>query len=432
MSVNGLLMKLVCVLGCLLSILAPVSGTQVLHLTDSNFQEMVLKSNELFLVEFYAPWCGHCKKLEPEWKRAAQMLDDSGSKVKLVAIDCTTNPKIANKYAIQGFPTIKYFGKNKKRPVDYSGPRESQGIVDLVTQWESSVKTSSSSSSSQKKQSGDSKQKDSSSSKSNVPDVLHLTDANFQKEVLESNDLFIVEFYAPWCGHCKKLEPEYKKAGKSLKNKQSRVKLVAVDCTTNPKISQKYGIQGYPTLKYFGPNKKKPTPYEGAREAIALVEAALRFETTYGPSPEVVELVDENAFHKCAESGKLCLLVILPDILDSGAKGRNDQLRLIKKIAKENKENPAFRYAWSYAGAQPHIEQAFDLGGSGYPAIAAISSKKKMYAKYIRAFDLKALSQFLNGLISGKTSVLPFNELPQTLTVAPWDGKDGKMPSEEL
>jgi protein disulfide-isomerase A6 len=57
-------------------------------------------------------------------------------------------------------------------------------------------------------------------------DVVKLTSSNFQKEVVESSDLYMVEFYAPWCGHCKKLAPEYEKAAKALKGV---VKLGGVD-----------------------------------------------------------------------------------------------------------------------------------------------------------------------------------------------------------
>lgn len=50
------------------------SSDDVVELTASNFRSKVLDSDELWVVEFYAPWCGHCKSLAPEWKKAATQL----------------------------------------------------------------------------------------------------------------------------------------------------------------------------------------------------------------------------------------------------------------------------------------------------------------------------------------------------------------------
>lgn len=52
---------------------------------------------------------------------------------------------------------------------------------------------------------------------SSSDDVIQLTGTDFDRKVISSNELWIVEFYAPWCGHCKNLAPEWKKAAKALK-----------------------------------------------------------------------------------------------------------------------------------------------------------------------------------------------------------------------
>ena len=69
----------------------------VIELTDSNFKETVLDSNDMWLVEFYAPWCGHCQRLAPEWARAATELK---GKVKLGALDATVHTIMSNKYNV--------------------------------------------------------------------------------------------------------------------------------------------------------------------------------------------------------------------------------------------------------------------------------------------------------------------------------------------
>ena len=79
-------------------------------------------------------------------------------------------------------------------------------------------------------------------------DVVSATEKSFSAEVLKHKGIVIVEFYAPWCGHCKSLEPEYEKAASVLKGV---VKVVAVDATSEEGLAQKYGISG--TIFSFKP-----------------------------------------------------------------------------------------------------------------------------------------------------------------------------------
>ncbi|KAI8333691.1 thioredoxin-like protein [Chlamydoabsidia padenii] len=96
-------------------------------------------------------------------------------------------------------------------------------------------------------------------------DVLTLTDKTFNTEVLDK-DLMLVEFYAPWCGHCKALAPEYEKAATDLKG---TIPLAKVDCTVNQAICQEHNVQGYPTLKVF--RQGESSEYNGARKHEGIV-----------------------------------------------------------------------------------------------------------------------------------------------------------------
>ena len=77
--------------------------------------------------------------------------------------------------------------------------------------------------------------------------VLVLTEKNYDLAVAEF-DYLLVYFYAPWCGHCKALGPEFVKAGQMLKEKDSTIKLGKVDGTEETELMDKHGVDGYPKL----------------------------------------------------------------------------------------------------------------------------------------------------------------------------------------
>lgn len=98
-------------------------------LTNDNFEEELAK-HEGLLVEFYAPWCGHCKKLAPEFSAAAEVLAKNDPPMFLGKVDATVEKDLGEKYGVQGFPTLIYF-KNGER-VDYNGGRTKDTIVEWV------------------------------------------------------------------------------------------------------------------------------------------------------------------------------------------------------------------------------------------------------------------------------------------------------------
>jgi protein disulfide-isomerase A1 len=97
---------------------------------DADNFDAFLASQEYTLVEFYAPWCGHCKSLAPEWAAAAAKTKKLNPPVLLAKVDADKHRELAERFNVEGYPTIKIFKGGKAE--EYEGPRETKGIVSFV------------------------------------------------------------------------------------------------------------------------------------------------------------------------------------------------------------------------------------------------------------------------------------------------------------
>jgi len=222
-------------------------GSNVVDITPENFDSVLDGSKHVF-VEFFAPWCGHCKSLAPAYEQVGDAFARE-SNVVIAKVDADAHKELGSKFGVTGFPTLKFFPKGSTEPKEYNGGREASDIVDYVNKEAGSrariVKAPSA--------------------------VTVLSPANFDSVVGDKNKDVFVEFYAPWCGHCKSLAPTWEKLATSFKH-EANVEIANLDADKHKDLATKYGVSGFPTLLFFSKtNKATGDRYNGGRDLKDLV-----------------------------------------------------------------------------------------------------------------------------------------------------------------
>ncbi|XP_047342218.1 probable protein disulfide-isomerase A6 [Impatiens glandulifera] len=229
-----------------LFLISSTFADDVVILTEENFEKEVGQDRGA-LVEFYAPWCGHCKKLAPEYEKLGASFKKSKS-VLIGKVDCDEHKSVCSKYGVSGYPTIQWFPKGSLEPKKYEGARTAETLVEFVnTEGGTNVKIAA------------------------IPsNVVVLTSETFDEIVLNEKKDVLVEFYAPWCGHCKSLAPIYEKVASVFKLEEDVV-IANLDADNHKDLAEKYGVSGYPTLKFFPKGNKGGEDYDGGRDLADFV-----------------------------------------------------------------------------------------------------------------------------------------------------------------
>eukprot|EP01091_Cochliopodium_minus_P009187 TRINITY_DN219_c0_g1_i1.p1 TRINITY_DN219_c0_g1~~TRINITY_DN219_c0_g1_i1.p1 ORF type:complete len:406 (-),score=156.20 TRINITY_DN219_c0_g1_i1:29-1246(-) len=361
---------------------------KVVILTKENFAKEILFTAESSVVEFYAPWCGHCKSLAPEYKKAANNLDGI---VKIAAIDCDQEKELCGAFGIKGFPTIKHFpselGKKEgnpwKEPTDYQGPRSAGAIVKFAL----------------------------SNLKSFVVKVKAESELESRKEpiaLLFTEKKTTSDLYKGLSCHFKgRLDlAEINSSQKDLVNKFNVKKFPTLivyggSAGTEGKFFE--GKIGYRSLqKFLTPFAKAP---QQPQQPPSSSESPS--EPPPPPNPKILHNVNsEEEFNTvCLSKKGLCVVAFM----DSYEKERHQELlKQLEAVVEKQYKN--FHIIWIEGPPQEALYNAFKLGG-GFPALAVYAPHKKRVVPYLGSFSEESISEFLDTVLRGASSY-PVDSLP--------------------
>ncbi|AOW02760.1 thioredoxin-like protein [Yarrowia lipolytica] len=240
--------------------LATAAMASLIDLTDKTFEKSVLNADHPTLVKFYAPWCGHCKKMGPDYDQLASVYAHTDD-VEIARYNGDENRKFSKKYGIQGFPTLKWFPGKGADPVDYESGRDFDSLVQFV-QSKSGVKAKT-------------------APKSEGAKLIKTVDDQSFADLFKNDKKYaLVAFTAKWCGYCKQLAPEYEKVAAVFS--RDPVSIGQVDCTEpepSHDLLEKYDIKSYPTLLWFEEGSTEPVKFEGGDRSVEGLVAFINDKT---------------------------------------------------------------------------------------------------------------------------------------------------------
>eukprot|EP01117_Protostelium_nocturnum_P020422 TRINITY_DN9175_c0_g1_i1.p1 TRINITY_DN9175_c0_g1~~TRINITY_DN9175_c0_g1_i1.p1 ORF type:complete len:440 (+),score=149.72 TRINITY_DN9175_c0_g1_i1:75-1322(+) len=384
-------------------------SSPVKELTSKNFAKEVINTEHVTVVEFYAPWCGHCKNLAPEYERLATK---NKGIFKVAAINCDDEKSLCGQYDIKGFPTIKIFpsetvksGKQSvKKPSDYNGQRTASAIANAVL--------------------------------SKVPSfVKTVTDQSLDGFIAESGSKALL------FTDKEKTAPLYKSLSIDFKG---RIALAEVRSNQKQAV-EKYSVTKFPTLFLVKEDGEK-VQYEGeikhdklhaffskyAKPDTKASASSNEDEEKPAPTPKPEfawktedEVKDQETFEKiCHDTSKLCTIALL-DTQDTSKEEHAEQLALLSKLQEKNKD--LFKLVW--IDGPKNWEYAEKLGMAyGYPALVTYHHKKSAKIPYVGKFDEEDLGEYFGGIRTGTRRARPAPSFPSLPSAA---GKKAEKKTQE-
>ena len=222
--------------------------------------------------------------------------------------------------------------------------------------------------------------------------VKDLTPSNFDATVFDGTPS-LVEFFAPWCGHCKRLAPTYEELGDSYATSKT-VNIAKVDGDAHKELSTKYGVSGFPTIKWFDGKSKEPTDYSGGRDLESFQEfieekTGVKSKKKAELPSEVVELTDNDFKDTVGKDADVLVAFTAPWC------GHCKNLKPTwEKVAQDYAPELGVKIAQVDAEANKAL--AGDYSVSSYPTIKFFPKESTKAEDYSGAREESAFLTFLN------------------------------------
>lgn len=314
-------------------------SSDVLDLTKDNFASTV-DPESLILVEFFAPWCGHCKALAPQYETAATTLKEDN--IKLAKVDCTVEEEVCAEQGIGGYPTLKVFRNGVSK--EYSGPRKSDGIVSYM-----------------KKQA--------------LPAVSHVTTSNFS-DFKGKDKVVVVAFLSE--SDKKDLDVFAKVADK---HRDSFVFGHAADAAVASEAGTKT-----PSLIVYRSFDEPEVRYTGKLSDDAAIESFVREQ-----SVPLIDEVGPDNFMTYAESG----LPLAYYFTEPNYEHKDADIEKLKPLAKANKGK--LNFVWIDAEKFINHAKGLNLQSEKWPAFAIqdIQATTKFPLDNLGSDAVKSITEFV-------------------------------------
>ncbi|KAJ2162715.1 hypothetical protein GGF46_000440 [Coemansia sp. RSA 552] len=330
----------------------------VVDLTPKNFKDVVDGSKDV-LVKFYAPWCGHCKNMAEDYEKLAEGYAHSDG-VVIAEVNADEHRDLGSKFGVQGFPTLKFFpkGGDVAEPEAYASGRDLDSLTNFVREKTGTAARI----------------------KKAVSYVAELAYDKFKEVALDESKFVLVEFFAPWCGHCKNLAPVYAQLSEVFQN-DDNVVIANYDASEDSKIKDEYGIQGFPTLIAFPAGKDaEKIEYEGGRNLEALVD----FVNEHAGTKRTAEgLLDQSA-------GRLEALDAIARKYIAASKAQRAKLiAKAKGAADKVKDKTQAKFAKYYVKVMEKMSSASDFAGKEAERLTNIIKSGAVSAGKLDGFTIR-------------------------------------------